>query len=341
MGCSVQFHIKPSRRKTFGEHSSDGWYLRTSPEHYRCHLVFVKATKSKRITDTVFFKHKYITQPTVMHADAIVNAYHNLMKAIQGLSNTKNQAHFEAVQRIRESLEPGNEKVIERHAERRPRVEQNQTENTADPLTATPHPRVSFQEKDDKNNEPEGASANIKPRRMIVTSPQEPVVASPMPPALKPSKYAEEPDTIAARLKARKSAQQIVNDEDTIAARVARRRRETPSDQASPVLDQETGQLLEYRQLLRHPKYKDVWNRSAADEFGRLAQGIGGRVKGTDTIRFIHKHEVPPDRLKDVTYIKFVCQVRTEKKDLYRTPATMGGNLINYPDDVGTPTQTC
>jgi hypothetical protein len=75
MGCAVQFHIKPNRRKTFGEHSSDGWYLRTSPEHYRAHWVFVKATRAKRITDTVFFKHKYITQPTVTKADAIVNAY--------------------------------------------------------------------------------------------------------------------------------------------------------------------------------------------------------------------------------------------------------------------------
>ncbi len=28
--------------------------------------------------------------------------------------------------------------------------------------------------------------------------------------------------------------------------------------------------------------------------------------------------------------------MRTEKIDPYRTRATMGGNLINYPDDVGT-----
>ncbi|KAL7476769.1 hypothetical protein ACHAW6_002606, partial [Cyclotella cf. meneghiniana] len=88
MGCAVQFHIKPSRRKTWGEHSSDGWYLQTSPEHYRCHFVFVKATRHKRITDTLFFKHKYITQPTVTHADAIVQAYQNLTRAIQGIGNS-------------------------------------------------------------------------------------------------------------------------------------------------------------------------------------------------------------------------------------------------------------
>ena len=121
---------------------------------------------------------------------------------------------------------------------------------------------------------------------------------------------------------------------ESIADRVARRRREA----AHSVLDHETVQLLEYRQLVKNPKFKEIWTRSAADEFGRLAQGIGGRIKGTDTIRFIHKREIPTDRLKDVTYIKFVCNVRTKKKDPNRTRATMGGNLINYPEDVGTPT---
>ena len=83
------------------------------------------------------------------------------------------------------------------------------------------------------------------------------------------------------------------------------------------VLDQETGQILKYHQLIKHPRFKEVWNRSAADKFGRLTQGIVGQIKGTDTVRFIHKNQVPADRLKDVTYIKFVCTIRTEKKDPY------------------------
>jgi hypothetical protein len=53
---------------------------------------------------------------------------------------------------------------------------------------------------------------------------------------------------------------------------------------------------------------------------------------------FVHKHEIPQDRLKDVTYIKFVSSIRTQKKEPHRIRATLGGNLINYPDDVGTPT---
>ena len=89
MGCAVQFHIKPSRRKTFGEHSEDGFYLKTSEEHYRTHVVFCKKTRAKRLADTVFFKHKYITQPTVTPADAIVNALTKLQDAIRGIQHSK------------------------------------------------------------------------------------------------------------------------------------------------------------------------------------------------------------------------------------------------------------
>ena len=323
MGCAVQFHIKPSRRKTFGEHSEDGFYLKTSEEHYRTHVVFCKKTRAKRLADTVFFKHKYITQPTVTPADAIVNALTKLQDAIQGIQHSKNDAHFEALRRLEQTLQPQNKQIIKTEGQvKLPRVEQQIK------LTTQQVPRVRFDESPPTVHDP--------PPRLIVTSPQKPIVerkivAPPPKPILKPPKYID--DSIAARVRERRfQSQTMVN--ESIADRVARRRREA----AHAVLDQETGELLEYRRLLKHPRFKEVWNRSAADEFGRLAQGIGGRIKGTDTMRFIHKREIPVDRLKDVTYIKFVCTVRTEKKDPNRMRATMGGNLINYPDDVGVPT---
>ena len=67
-------------------------------------------------------------------------------------------------------------------------------------------------------------------------------------------------------------------------------------DYAAAVLDEETGELLEYRHLIKNPKYKKDWGYSFGNEIGRLAQGMPGRNKGTNTIHFIHKSEVPPDR---------------------------------------------
>jgi hypothetical protein len=34
------------------------------------------------------------------------------------------------------------------------------------------------------------------------------------------------------------------------------------------IFDPDTGQSLTYRKLIKHPKYKDVWTKSAANEFG-------------------------------------------------------------------------
>ena len=71
---------------------------------------------------------------------------------------------------------------------------------------------------------------------------------------------------------------------------------------AGAVLDAETGDLLEYRHLIQHPNYKEVWGKAFGKEIGRLAQGLPGVVDGTDTLDFITKNEVPRDRFKDCTY---------------------------------------
>ena len=77
---------------------------------------------------------------------------------------------------------------------------------------------------------------------------------------------------------------------------------ESEVHQAMAVMDAESGKLLNYKQLMRHPKYKGKWQISSANEFGRLANGVGGRIKGTNTITFIRMQDVPKDRMKDVTY---------------------------------------
>ena len=114
--------------------------------------------------------------------------------------------------------------------------------------------------------------------------------------------------------------------------------REELTELASLVIDTDRGRMLEYRHLRQYPKYKYSWNISASNEFGRLEQGVGGRIKGTYTIYFVHKKDVPQDRLKDVTYIKFICDVRPTKADPNRTRLTVGGDRINHPGDCGTPT---
>ena len=81
------------------------------------------------------------------------------------------------------------------------------------------------------------------------------------------------------------------------------------------VMDTYTGKLLNYRQLMRNPKYKNYWSTSSANEFRRLANGVGGRIKNpTNTITFIRRKDIPQNQRKYVMYGQFVCSVQPENK---------------------------
>ena len=69
--------------------------------------------------------------------------------------------------------------------------------------------------------------------------------------------------------------------------------------QAMSVMDKDTGKLLNYRQLMSSPKYRNAWSLSSANIFGQLANSIRGWIKNlTNTIEFIFQHEVLADTWK-------------------------------------------
>eukprot|EP00957_Ditylum_brightwellii_P131381 10019778-Ditylum_brightwellii.AAC.2 len=66
------------------------------------------------------------------------------------------------------------------------------------------------------------------------------------------------------------------------------------------VIDELTYISMEYKNLIKSEKHCDTWEHSCANEFGRLAQGVGDRIQGTNTMFFIPRHKVPGD--KTATY---------------------------------------
>ena len=78
-----------------------------------------------------------------------------------------------------------------------------------------------------------------------------------------------------------------------------------------------------------------IWERSLSNEWGRLASGNKYGTKGTKTIAFISRSEVPHGR--DVTYATFVCDFKPLKKEQYRVRITVGGDRLHCPDDTGSP----
>ena len=106
---------------------------------------------------------------------------------------------------------------------------------------------------------------------------------------------------------------------------------------AGAITCKETGAALEYRDLIKRPELREAWETSLANELGRLAQGIRD-IKGTNTITFIKKSEIPLGRLRDVTYGRIVVSYRPQKSEPNRSRLTAGGDRINYPYEVSAPT---
>jgi hypothetical protein len=77
------FETPEEVRKLWDPHSVNGWYIGTSFKHYRNSKVYCKKTNAERILDTVWFRHKYLTNPSLTAADHIVNAAAKLTEALK------------------------------------------------------------------------------------------------------------------------------------------------------------------------------------------------------------------------------------------------------------------
>jgi hypothetical protein len=185
-------------------------------------------------------------QPTLTQADAIVQAYRDLIHAIKGTAKTNSTVHIEAIRKMQEVMEPQHTTVIESPHAPLPRVEK-----TAQILQR--HPRVQ----DNKAPQTTASTPTI-----VIPRPQ-PTTLTPAP--VKLHKQNEQSIAEWVRDRRRGTNPTITSNTESIAEQVKRRRMAV----AAPVLDHDTGQLLEYRALLRHPKFKDVWNLSTANEFDR------------------------------------------------------------------------
>ena len=97
-------------------------------------------------------------------------------------------------------------------------------------------------------------------------------------------------------------------------------------------------------QLRRHPQYAKKWDRSFANEVGRLCLGIRRnedgqqRIKGANTLFVIHFQDIHNTRINEVCYTSMLCQERPGKSDPNRTSITICGTNVRYPGDMGTKT---
>jgi hypothetical protein len=99
LGCAVQAHVKPDARQTWDTHSKARFNIRTSMEHHRCFKIYIIWTRATRISNTIFFKHQYITNPKVSPKTMVIQAAQQLISAQQGNVAPETKA-AEVLQRV-------------------------------------------------------------------------------------------------------------------------------------------------------------------------------------------------------------------------------------------------
>jgi hypothetical protein len=337
MGCAAQIHEKSDKRGTWQYHSVDGWYLYTSPNHYQTHACHIKNTKKERLTNTVDFQHKRITNPTITHADKVMHAIQQVIREIKKLGGIENSQEARDLQQLVNGANYYLQSTDLLNTQPVPRVNHNQhstgSERQSDNREMKQSlPRVSKQIGSERRSDNCKMKQSLPRVGQPTTRDKTPHNEGP-PASITQSKTTSSKieNAAAIRTKGRPKCNM---------RRLSKRieRIENEVHKALAIMDTETGKVLNYRQLMKSQEHKEIWSKLSANEFGRLANGVGGCIKGTNTIKFIKKCDILSKRMKDVTYRKFVCLIRPEKKETHCTRFVVGGNKINYPGKVATST---
>jgi hypothetical protein len=288
-GTKIIIHEKSLQHGSWDPHGVDGWYLGPAMEHYSCYSVFTNGTQAEQVSDTVAFFPQTTTVPCMTATDIALRAANNLVQVLQH------------------------------------------------PLPATPFAQVGTRQLEALKQLADIFQHATAPRVLapverhslprVVTTPSPPTSPWPIasPPSAAPHRY---PTRHVITQSTQEEASHIFTVNANIPS-ISNSIHQAPIQEwANSIIDPETGASLEYRHFLKIPAKAAAWTHSFANELGRLAQGVGGRLKGTNTIFFIRHDQIPTDRRTDVTYGRICVNHRPQKEEPHRTRLTVGGHPL-------------
>jgi hypothetical protein len=234
MGCAAQIHKKSDKQGAWQYHSANLWYLYTSPNHYCTHACHIKTTKKERLTNTVDFQHKQITNPTITHAYKVMHAIQQIIREIRKLGGIK---HLQEARDLQQLVNIANDYL-----------------QSTDLLNTQPVPRVKH------TQQTIGSERQSNDREMKQSLPR---VSQPMTRNKPP--HNEGPPASRTRSKTvnirPENAAAVKNKTKPNVQRLSKRieRMENEVHKALAIMDAETGMVLNYRQLMQSKKHKETW----------------------------------------------------------------------------------
>jgi hypothetical protein len=327
-GCKIIAHEKPGKRRTWAPHGQHGYPLGPAMHHYRCQNVYISATASERIVDTLeFFPHN-CQMPQLFSIDILLMAAKDMTDALQnthpevplarvGDDTIAALADFAAIfkLKLRQPPSPTPQAVPPTVFQRTCLAESsNQILNSPMPLSRQTRSQTTIHTQDISNTP-------LPPR--VVT----PRTLNPSPPRV---------PTRSQRLSPRSLSQEDFCGMDTAHMAIALGDNHCSRHHlTNAVIHPITGKEMEYTALMKDPQLQPLWTRGLGNERGRLFQGIRD-IAGTDTCLFIKLTNVPKNR--KITYGKIVCDYKPHKKEKERVRLSVGGDRLDYSGDVATST---
>ena len=364
-GTKVVVHLKPHKRASWDPHGVSGFYTGPAMHHYRCYTCYIPKTRSERITDTVSYIPSNIPIPAFDAKAHLHQALEDILTIVknppknlpflQAGDDTTNAIRIVAEILNRSTAQPSQhsdslpphlvEKISTYYQPKTFPIQSHTFHHTA------PIPRVPDQTIQ-SNFLPQPCSSPPTMARL----PRVPSTNNHQlfPPGSPSTKLTKNTSIESARLteyspteKPRQSLALITPRRFSTAClnhilHTSRFTNSTDNHPFTPFLHPVVNHIYnpttgrkETIDSLRSSPQKDTWEIALSNEWGRLAQGNIHGVTPTDTIEFIHFHQVPQDR--DVTYASFVCDHRPLKSEPWRVRIVVGGDKLSYNDDPGSP----
>jgi hypothetical protein len=296
--------------------------------HYRCQNVYISATASERIVDTLeLFPHNY-QMPQLSSTDRLLMAVKDMTDALQnphpevpfarvGDDTISALAELAAIFKLKLRHTPSHTpQAAPPTVIQRPCLAEssNQILNSPMPISRQTRSQTTIHTQDISN----------APLPLRVVTPR---TLRPSPPRV---------PTRSHRLSPRNSFQDDFCGMDTSHMAIALGENHWSRQHlANAVIHPVTGKEMEYTALVKDPRLQTLWTRGFGNECGRLFQGIRD-IAGTDTCFFIKLTKIPKDR--NITYGKIVCDYKPHKKEKERVRLTVGGDRLDYSGDVATST---
>ena len=327
-GTKIVAHIKSSQRRTWELNGESGWYVGPAMKHYRCVTCYFPRTKAERACDTVTFFPTTVPFPEVRLQDFLRQAASDIITLLTHPPSTTTPT-LQAGDPVRNALLT--------LADQLQRVEHIPASIVKPSQLPTP---TTYQ-----LHPPNISKSTVSPPRVqkiVAAVNPPPRVSEPLTKTTIPTSVLQQHAKTTKNVRYLQTPTHRYNLRSTTKNYGDNFKHKAADYLLAQHLWQHNANHI-YRtdgtkhtidSLLKGPD-RLVWDQSLSNEWGRLAQGNKYGVRSTNTIDFIHQHEVPSSSA--VTYATYVLDHRPLKTEPYRVRITVGGDKLNYDLDAGSP----